>query len=507
MERNLLAWLLGGGLVLAALGGAGGACGANDESSPGTGGTGTGASGGAGGGSSCTPVAETCDGTDEDCDGVPDDGPCSTPAIGRDYFMGGSGNDIIRGLAVDPAGNLYATGVASSPFDFGAGPVSGQQAFVVSFDPAGTLRWQFLWGEGSAYDYGQDIAVSATANLVCVAGTMAGTVDFGGGPHTAGGYNDALVLCLDTDGGYVFDRVFGADLADAANGVAIAPNGDVLATGAFENSADFGGGTVNGIAYNDTFVVRYGADGSFEWVRTYPGDGTEHGERVATDSAGNAFVAGMFSSVIDFGGGPRDPTPVFYGAFLLSLGPDGAYRWDHSVTDGAYVLIYGLGVQSNDVPVVAGYFTGDLALGGPVVTSASASEADVFAAGFDATGAFAWQYTAGGTGDDRLYDLAVGPNDELYVGGSFASAPMSFGDAPRSAVGSYDLVVMQLTPDGRYLWDAVFGGADSEGVNALVPDATGRLYVGGETWGDLDLGLGNHANPAGGAEGFLFTLE
>lgn len=471
-----------------------------------TGGGGAGGTGGAGGagGSACVPRTEACDGVDQDCDGVPDDGPCSTPALSSEFFIGGSGVDHIRGVGFDSSGNVYITGAVTFPANIGGGEVAGAKAYVASFTPDGAFRWQYLWGDASGYDYGQDLAVSD--DLVCVAGAFAGTFDFGGGARTAGGYNDALLLCLHSiDGGYVFDRAFGADLADSANGVAITPGGDVVVTGAFENSADFGGGTVQGLQYNDLFVARYSPDGAYQWARTFPGDGTEHGEAVVVDASENSYIAGTFTSVIDFGGGPRVPGAALYVPLLLKLDQAGDYVWDFSGTTCDYTVFYGMGLTSTGDVVVGGEFTGAMALGGDVVTSVSEFSSDVFAARFDPSGQLVWQYTAGDAGSDRGFDLAVGPGDDVVLVGGFTDT-MAFGDEPRTSAGSYDVFAVGLTPSGAYRWDVVVGGADEEEAEAVAVDATGRIAVGGGTWGDLDLGQGLHTN-AGSLDGVLFYLE
>ena len=463
-----------------------------------------GAAGGAGGGPVCDPIAETCDGTDEDCDGVIDDGLCSTPALAGEVFIEGSGVDHVRGIAFDAAGNVYITGAVTGPADFGDGASSGAHGYVASYAPSGALRWKRLWGSSSSgYDYGQDVA--ASADKVCVAGAFAGTFDFGGGARVAGGFNDALVLCLDpADGSYLWDRAFGETLSEAAEGVAISSSGDVVATGTFENSADFGGGAVAGQGFNDAFVARWsGATGALQWARTYSGTGSERGQQLAVDAADNVYVVGAFSSIIDFGGGARDPG--FMAPFILSLDATGDYRWDVTQLSGANLTLYGVVAQASGAIVVSGEFNGDLNLGGPILPSETTDGLELVVASLDSDGGFLWQYTPQGSATSRGFGLAVGPADELVVAGSF-DGTVTFGDAPRTAAGMYDLFVVGLDATGHYAWDATFGGPEDEEGNAVAIDGAGKVAIGGGSWGDLDLGLASHTN-AGSLDGILFYLE
>jgi len=66
---------------------------------------------------------------------------------------------------------------------------------------------------------------------------------------------------------------------------------------------DFGGGPVSS-TNNDVFVAKYTmATGAYVWARHATGPGWENATGVAVDSAGNVVVTGNFDQTIDFGGG------------------------------------------------------------------------------------------------------------------------------------------------------------------------------------------------------------
>ncbi len=119
-------------------------------------------------------------------------------------YLGGSGEDVAYGLAVDSAGDAYITGATSStnfpvsdPFQ--AKNQNSTSAVVAGLNPSGSalLFSSYLGGNGSAGtggDYGRAVAVSCTAGLVVV-GTTASTnfpvtsgalaTQFGGGTSDA----------------------------------------------------------------------------------------------------------------------------------------------------------------------------------------------------------------------------------------------------------------------------------------------------------------------------------
>ena len=87
-------------------------------------------------------------------------------------------------------------------------------------------------------------------------------------------------------------------------GIAFDPAGDVMVTGQFRGSIDFGDGPLTTTGDGAVFVAKLaGADGAPRWSREFGPTGT--GTGIAIDAAGNVFLAGTTDAPIDFGGGPR----------------------------------------------------------------------------------------------------------------------------------------------------------------------------------------------------------
>ena len=72
--------------------------------------------------------------------------------------LGGAGDDVFYGIAVDGSGNLYVTGLTNSQ---GAG---GNDALITKYDTSGTIQWQRSLG-GSGTERGQGIAVDSSGNV------------------------------------------------------------------------------------------------------------------------------------------------------------------------------------------------------------------------------------------------------------------------------------------------------------------------------------------------------
>ncbi len=149
-------------------------------------------------------------------------------------------------------------GVLGGPTDFGVGDVpvaSAGDAFVARYDVLGGVAWAKAFG-GAKEELFTGVVEDAQGNEI-LTGAAASVVDFGGGALPARGGLDAVVVALDAAGSHMWSRRFGGPGADSAMTAAVAPDGSVVVVGAFEDTADFGGGiALTSAGDRDAFVLR-----------------------------------------------------------------------------------------------------------------------------------------------------------------------------------------------------------------------------------------------------------
>ena len=121
-------------------------------------------------------------------------------------------------------------------------------------------------------------------------------------------------------------RLFEGHPLSAANAVAVDAAGDVLVTGSYDSSVDFGCGPVGGGGPDapGAYVAALSPDGATLWARTFSdeaqGEGDEIGGMgVVADTAGNVYVTGEFDGSIDYGSGPI--LSSLFSVFLVKLDP------------------------------------------------------------------------------------------------------------------------------------------------------------------------------------------
>jgi len=292
-----------------------------------------------------------------------------------DRSFGGVAFDAGRGLTVDGAGNAVVTGSFQGTADFGGGvrtSAGDADAFVVSYDPDGSWRWDRSFG-GASFDQGHDVAVDGDGNVV-VTGGFEGVVELGGGARTSTGLDDVFVASYGPDGSWRWDRTFGST-SDHGHGVAVDGAGNAVVTGRFAGTVDLGGGARTGVGGADVFIASYGPDGEWRWDRTLGSASGDGAWGVAVDGAGNAVVTGQFEGTMDLGGGARTSASGL-DAFVASYGPDGSWRWDRTFGGGAFDRAFGVAMDVAGNAVVTGLFEGTLDLGGGARTSAGGT--DVF---------------------------------------------------------------------------------------------------------------------------------
>jgi len=230
-----------------------------------------------------------------------------------DAVFGGSSTDAATALAIDEEGKLVVTGHSSGSIDFGGGvrgALGERSLFVLGLGPNGSYRWDKTIG-----NFGVNEAHSVAADTrgnVYVTGVFQNTVDFGGGPRTWIGRRDAFVVSLTSDGTYRWDRTDGAvDTIREPTGIAVDANGKVV---------------VAGVLGADRIAWALDTNGGHLWDMSAVGRVDPSG--VSIDVSGNVLISGNFLESVDFGGGLR--TATLSDAFVLGLSANGAYRWDRT---------------------------------------------------------------------------------------------------------------------------------------------------------------------------------
>lgn len=215
---------------------------------------------------------------------------------------GSTGGDFARGVALDPAGNLYVCGLFSNSMTVDGVTVTSAglfDVFLAKFDPNGALRWLRRAG-GSGSDLAYGIARDTAGNFGVV-GEFQKKAFFDSHSVVAAGLSDAFIAKYDPAGNNLWVHRGGSNISfapDRANAISTDASDNFYVTGEYNGSATFDGLTLGntGTSGSDIFIAKYNSAGVIQWLHHGGGLESDKGFAVGTDAAGNSFVSGFASS-------------------------------------------------------------------------------------------------------------------------------------------------------------------------------------------------------------------
>ena len=254
-------------------------------------------------------------------------------------------------------------------------------------------------------------------------------------------------------------------LAKAAYGqvaaAALDPAGNIWQAGRVNNALTCGSfevppGFQEAVPCNDATVTKLDPTGSkVLFSATLGGNGDSGGLAIATDSAGNVYIAG-YTTAPDF--------PVTSGA--LQTKNAGPYA---SQTDG----------------------------------DSTASGGDAFIVKLNPNGSVAYSTFLGGSGNDVPVAISVDSAGSVYVAGGTTSTDFPLTSSPLSGTPGAGFVA-KINPGGQSLNYSTYFPAT---ITAFAVDSAGAMYLTGYTYGTLPTTAGSVQTISGGGDTDAFVSK
>jgi hypothetical protein len=423
-------------------------------------------------------------------------------------YLGGSGDDVASGIAVDGSGNVYVTGQTTST-DF---PTlnqyqtyqAGEDVFVTKIDttksgPASLVYSTYLGGNNNDVAFG--IAVDGSGNIYVTGQTASMNFPILNQYQTYQGADDAFVTKIDTtksgNASLVYSTYLGGTGygSDVGTGIAVDGSGNAYVTG-LTGSTDFP--TLNQYktyqGYWDAFVTKIDTtkSGPASLVySTYLGSGGA-GSGIAVDGSGNAYVTGMTTSM-DFPtlnqyqtyqGGfdafvtkidttKSGPASLVYSTYLGGSGFDISYGIAVDGSGNAYVTGY---TSSTNFPTLNQYQTAQMGY-------------DAFVTKIDTTkrgdASLVYSTYLGGNSGDYGCGIAADGSGNAYVIGQTTSTNFPTLNQYQTAQMGYDVFVTKIDTTkigpASLVYSTYLGGNNDDCSYGIAVDGSGNAYVTGST--------------------------
>ena len=471
------------------------------------------------------------------------------PVLSYSSYLGGSGLDQGKGVAVDGSGNIYVVGqTASADFPASGKTSTDTDAFVAKFNAAGTLQTTTYLG-GSGTDRGFAIAMDNANAAVYIVGDT-DSADFpiqSAGQSTPGGDLDGFVAKFNSaDLTLSFATYLGGSRAEEALGVAVDGSGNVYVAGATlsydfpvttaavfnigssGNNCDDPSHPGTAIPCSDAYVAKYDSSGVKQYATFLGGYYEDAATAIAVNSGGEAYVTGITYStdLLPTGstGFQLQHAGGFGDAFILKLDSAGSVSYGTYLGGGGWDQGQAIAIDgSGNVYVAGATNSGSNSIPLPLTNALQqqygGGSYDAFVAKVAPANAPSSQLRyltyLGGEGKDFGFGIAADGSGNAYVVGETTSTDFPLASALQAAwfgAGANnwgDAFISKIDKSGFLLnWSTYLGGSDDDWANSVVLDGNGGIYVAGSSF-STDFPLVNPFQPssAGNGDALLFKLS
>lgn len=343
--------------------------------------------------------------------------------------------DSATAIAVDPAGNIFVTGVKHNGTNY--------DCITLKYNSSGALQW------AQTYDNGGD---DVSRSIVLDNNERNSNIYICGWSYSSND-KDYITIKYNSSGvqQWASRYDYGRNSIDHAYDLALDNELNVVVTGYC---------TGNYFEYSDAVTIKYkNSDGTIIWTQSYTDDSTyDYGIRIVIDELSNIYVGGASGK------------PYVEDMLILKYDSTGSLIWN-ALYDGSSGLgqdiVFDMAIDdSHNV-----YITGESMSGSTQTTY------DYATLKFSNNGTQMWVNRFNGTQNtiDKPVSLVLDADNNVYVTGW----------AHNGSVNKNDYVTIKYNTYGNEIWKNIYNECNSEDSSIVVAvDNNGNVFVTGGSAGD-----------------------
>ena len=409
---------------------------------------------------------------------------------------GSQETDQIYEMVFDSQGNIIVCGTIWQVSQFGSIIVNSSglgDILIAKLSKTGTWMWAVSAGAAAAYDQCRGVTVDSNDDVYGT-GYLRDTVEFNGITISSTGFDGWIARVNSSSGQFDWAMKFGGFDTDVGWDI-VADNYDNLyVSGWFQNSTEF----------NETYLVDSTQSGnrkgfiaylnvstqSWEWAKTSSGSATsEPFQLVHEKSTNSVYIVGYVNGYQEWNQTFSINPGGTFAAYLIKYSDQGHFKWGKSAGSSSCLIVSPCGAVFTNVII---HPHGGVVAGGVFAETYKTQTGqvksgwglyDLLVMRFDANGTQLWDYSAGGTGDDRVQSLSANQKGQVQFGGRHEHNVTfgSFDMGKNSSSPGDDGFIAQVDDNGNFQWAFSIGGnGEDDTVGALLTLSDGSIIAGGD---------------------------
>lgn len=389
-----------------------------------------------------------------------------------------------QACCTDVHGNVYAAGFFYGTALFGADTITDtdgpfQNIFIVKYDALGNVKW-VRSGNGYADAYG--LSADDYGNVYLAGDFYSDSISFGSSllVNPVSGTSNGYLIKYDSSGDVLWAKDLGGKTNDYVSGVSTDHSGNVYVTGYFTGDSLVLDNTVlHQSGVDNVFLAKFNSSGTAIWANSEGGTGTDGPSAVTTDSLGNIFITGYFSSATMTFGTVTLSSPYMNNAFVTKYDSSGNVRWaKYFGGNNPGSAATSLSADASGNVYVTGYYIDTIAIGNN--TLVAVGQQNIFVTKYDSSGTVSWAQSAGGTNVDLAGSISADAAGNSYVTGYYESDTVVFAtDTLINLTGNPITFVAKYDPSGHVQWGIATTGGNTENQAAGIAYSSGGIYIAG----------------------------